>query len=166
MPPRIQDMASHLRSRILIVNGCWEWQGCKNNKGYGQIRIGNKGFLTHRISYETFVGLIPTGLTLDHLCRNPCCINPEHLEPVLHAENMRRGVIRERRAAAQRAKTHCPQGHPYSGENLMYTIKGQRRCRECVNRCSRRYYKKNSSQIKAYHKKVRRRAAKLRSRGR
>ncbi len=67
-------------------NGCCEWIGAKNADGYGVFG----GSLAHRYSYETFVGPIPEGLTLDHLCSNPPCINPHHLEPVTNEENVRR----------------------------------------------------------------------------
>ena len=87
----------------------------------------------HRVAYGYLVGDIADGLTLDHLCRNRRCINPAHLEPVSAAENTRRGI------RWQLAKTHCPQGHPYAGENLITYPDGSRRaCRACVNAYHRR----------------------------
>src|SRR5260221_14462809 len=73
-------------------SGCWEWQGYTNNHGYGQFRPtkGDRRF-AHRFSYELFRAPIPTGLVIDHLCRNPRCVNPDHLEPVTERENMLRG---------------------------------------------------------------------------
>ena len=79
--------------------------------------------LAHRVAYELQVGPIPVGLQLDHLCRVRSCVNPAHLEPVTSAENTRRGL--------RAMKTHCPQGHPYAGENLLIRPTGQRRCRTC-----------------------------------
>jgi hypothetical protein len=92
LPPR-PTLAERLAARIVITeSGCWEWQGAKNDRGYGQIGVGRvKRFYTHRVSYELHVGPIPDGLQLDHLCRNTICCNPEHLEPVTARENMRRG---------------------------------------------------------------------------
>lgn len=83
----------------------------------------------HRWAYERYVGPIPEGLELDHLCRVTLCVNPAHLEPVTHAENMRRGVWRKR--------THCKWGHEWTPENLIPTARGGVKCRQCSNRLSR-----------------------------
>lgn len=83
------------------------------------------------------------GLTIDHLCRNPLCVNPDHLEPVTNSENVRRAAAAgayEGNGAHHRAKTHCPKGHPYSGENLYRTPSGKRKCRECERATWRRSY--------------------------
>lgn len=70
---------------------CWIRVGCTTNKGYGQVSIGGKREYAHRAMYEQEVGPIPPGLQLDHLCRQPKCIRPDHLEPVTHAKNLQRG---------------------------------------------------------------------------
>jgi hypothetical protein len=73
--------------------GCWNWTGARTPKGYGQIRlVGGTTAYTHREAYMAYVGQIPEGLHLDHLCRNRSCFNPEHLEPVTPRENARRGL--------------------------------------------------------------------------
>lgn len=116
-------------------NGCIEWTGGLNGVGYGQFYIGKrtrggtgKGY-AHRWAYEHYVGPIPAGLHLDHLCRNPKCVNPQHLEPVTIRENLLRGIGP---SAKHATKTHCPAGHPYSGDNLYVTpSKPMRVCREC-----------------------------------
>lgn len=105
--------------------GCWIWLSALNDRGYGQFSKKH----AHRVTYETFVGPIPEGLVLDHLCRVPCCVNPAHLEPVTHKENILRGVGI---AAVNATKTQCKNGHELSGENLGTQGGGKhRRCLLC-----------------------------------
>lgn len=110
-------------------NGCWEWTAALDGGGYGKLYVQGKYLVAHRLSYEWLVGPIPQGFTIDHLCRNERCVNPEHLEPVTHRENLRRG---SGYAGLNARKTHCPQGHPYAGDNLVRDAQG-RRCRVCTN---------------------------------
>lgn len=113
-------------------SGCWHWTGAKTAKGYGRFYLdGNKH--AHRVAYELHKGAIPTGLVLDHLCRNPCCVNPEHLEPVTLAENVKRGDHVGK--GWKRHITHCPQGHEYTPENTYLERKAdgktKRHCKAC-----------------------------------
>jgi DNA-binding CsgD family transcriptional regulator len=119
-------------------SGCWLWIGKVNHLGYGALWIrdsakktGWRSISAHRHSYETNIGPIPDGLSLDHKCRVRCCVNPAHLEPVTHAENVRRGISGEVNGARMRAKTHCPSGHPYSAENTRFNENNHRACRQC-----------------------------------
>jgi hypothetical protein len=108
-------------------SGCWEWTGAITRLGYGNAYVGGRTMLAHRAVYEALVGPVPNGLTLDHLCRNRGCVNPAHLEPVTHRENVLRG---EGFAARHARKTHCPRGHPYDEKNTEW-YRGGRYCRAC-----------------------------------
>lgn len=80
----------------------------------------------HRLMFELHRGPIPTGLQIDHLCRQPLCVNPDHLEPVTSAENTRRGKA---------LITHCPAGHPYDDANTYLAERptgSARHCRTCL----------------------------------
>lgn len=114
-------------------SGCWLWSGATTKAGYGVLNLSRKVHLAHRMSYELFIGPIPEGLQLDHLCRIRCCVNPKHLEPVTNQENARRGLGGKWFGKIQSAKTHCPFGHEYSQENTMLQ-KGHRLCRTCRRR--------------------------------
>jgi hypothetical protein len=113
---------------------CWLWTAGTNGYGYGYFNMDarrathmNAG--AHRVAYELLIGPIPEGLTLDHLCLNNPCVNPAHLEPVTLAENIRRSP----QAQAKRARTHCPQGHPYNAANTRWRTRPNpgRSCRAC-----------------------------------
>jgi hypothetical protein len=95
---------------VAVNSGCWEWQGWLNGDGYGTHRKQP----AHRFSYELHIGPIPDGLVIDHLCRNPRCVNPEHLEAVTTRINTMRGVS----PGAKAARTNrCKRGHEFTPEN-------------------------------------------------
>lgn len=127
--------------------GCWLWTASIRPNGYAQFRYskGKNGY-GHRFAYEHFVGPIDDGLTIDHLCRNRACVNPDHLEPVTQQKNVLRGMGK---GAANAVKTHCPEGHPYEGDNLYVNPKTKRRtCRAC----QRLYKDAHRDEIRAYQR--------------
>lgn len=116
---RKRPVIDRLLDRIEIdENGCWLWTGPVTRDGYGMIGVeGNRSRGIHRVAYEHFVGPIPIGLQIDHLCRVRHCCCPWHLEAVTSGENTRRGDTGKHLVSAQLSKTHCAQGHPFDEEN-------------------------------------------------
>lgn len=117
-------------------NGCIDWTRAKGRFGYGVIRVSGKIREAYRVAYEFYRGPVPTGLVLDHLCRNPACINPDHLETVTQAENIRRGMLPNNLI---HKSGRCSHGHEMSGGNLHVSPKGVRVCRACSRAASIRY---------------------------
>ena len=107
---------------------CWIWTAYRNRKGYGQFRIDGIVRRAHRVAYELEVGEIPEGMTIDHLCRNPSCVNPEHLEVVSNFENTLRG---DNFIAHYVTRIYCKRGHKLSDENLYVSPRGKRECAPC-----------------------------------
>lgn len=102
---------------------CWVWTGYINRYGYGEIAVDQRSVHAHAWGYQRFVGPIQYGLEPDHLCRNRPCVRFDHLEPVTHAENVRRGE--------RASRTHCVQGHPYDEANTAHQKDGSRICVAC-----------------------------------
>lgn len=129
--------------------GCWIWPKPINpGNGYGQFGINGLSGFAHRLAYEVFIGPIPDGLEVDHVCHSndatcqggracphrPCC-NPDHLEATTPAENNRRS---KSVAAVNAAKTHCSRGHEFNAENTITVwrstppgMRQRRKCRSC-----------------------------------
>lgn len=110
-------------------SGCWEWQGAIDPNGYGRSRRGSEQY-SHRRAYAMAKGPIPSGLTIDHLCRNRACGNPAHLEAVSHRTNILRSPIQV--AAVNARKVRCLHGHLFSDGNTRFTKDGARACRTCA----------------------------------
>lgn len=89
LPKAIAD-----RLMPLPWTGCWVWLGPFNRNGYGRAWFEGAREMVHRLVYRLLVGPIPDGLVLDHLCRERCCANPAHMEPVTVRENTLRGEAR------------------------------------------------------------------------
>ena len=110
-------------------SGCWLWTGLVWPNGYAHFTVGRTHVYAHRFSYERSRSPIPAGLSLDHLCRVRCCVNPDHLEPVTQRENTLRG---NSPVAIQARQTTCKRGHSLTDPcNLLKSYPNIRRCREC-----------------------------------
>lgn len=120
-----KSLQERFEQRVVKSESCWEIPGGRLGPGYSTVWWG-KPLYAHRVAYELYVGPIPEGLEIDHLCRNRACCRPDHLELVTHRVNMRRGTYGR--------KTHCPAGHPYDEANTYYPPGGgghHRICRTC-----------------------------------
>lgn len=116
-------------------DSCWYWTGVFIKKGYG--RYGR--VLAHRLLYKLFRGHIDQDLTLDHLCRNKACVNPDHLEPVTASENCRRWRV---------TQTHCKRGHELDGDNITFRYRNghkNRVCRLCHRELAREYERRKKA---------------------
>lgn len=87
-PPQYAPADARFESGIQFSMYCWEWAGFVRGDGYGSLRVGGKGVMAHRFSYERFVGPIPEGHLIDHRCHNKACVNPMHLRAVGHRLNI------------------------------------------------------------------------------
>lgn len=135
----LSPLMARVQKRVEIGD-CWVWTGAIDKaSGYGRIQEDGSTKYVHRSVYEELVGLIPTWMQLDHLCRNRACCNPDHLEVVSPAEN----TARSARAVVAR----CRKGHMLSGDNLRVHLdkRGYRHriCRTC-----------NAERMKAWHAKA------------
>lgn len=135
-PDYLASIKERIESRYEITEDyCWEWTGWRFPYGYGGISIRSQMQGAHRVYYQIINGFIDDDLVIDHLCENPPCINPDHLEPITLGENTLRG---RSMTAENKRKTHCLEGHEFTPENT--TMRGTSRiCRACNRvRCVRR----------------------------
>jgi hypothetical protein len=115
---------------IVNDNGCWEWQGQKNNTGYGRFRVIGHN-LAHRVSFSIFVGpLLGSTMLVCHKCDNPPCVNPEHLFIGTQKKNMEDCSLKGRSVNQNTFRTHCKRGHELTPENTKIQVRG-RWCKIC-----------------------------------
>ncbi len=128
---------------------CLEWQLHRDKDGYGKVHLDGKMHRAHRVAYEMAVGPIPPKYEIDHLCRNPCCINPRHLEAVTKRVNVLRGLSF---CAVNAALTHCKNGHEFTPENTrihVYPKETRRMCRACDRDRQRQYTLRQRERVPA-----------------
>lgn len=138
--PQQHDFWERVRIDMVDGDACWPWVGSRMRRGYGRVKLEGHFYLAHRVAFTLVKGPISEGLTLDHLCRTHVCCNPAHLEPVLHKENVLRGVSP---TAINARQSQCKNGHDFTPENTMVTTAGRRVCRICRRAYSKahRYFK-------------------------
>jgi len=153
------DWVERFKSKFIVdlTSGCWFWNGTFDAEGYSLFWLHGQNRRAQRVAYELYRGQIPENHHLDHYRMNQgprhasCarhCVSPWHLEPVTPRENTIRGNSPRLTAARQLAKTHCPKGHPYAGDNLVVYKVGRRECRECRRRIARESQRRRRAGIK------------------
>ena len=113
--------------KVRKTKTCWVWTSSRLSHGHGQFRSDSGMVMAHRFAYESLRGPIPGGKVLDHICRNPPCVNPDHLELVTNVENVMRGISPH---AINARKTLCARGHVLS---VHQSNQRWRMCRVCLS---------------------------------
>jgi HNH endonuclease len=110
---------------------CWVWTASVNSNGYGKIGVGGKLLAAHRLAYTHFVGEIPEGMEIRHHCDNPPCVNPAHLVPGTHGDNMQ--DMLERGRGRHSGRTRCDKGHDLTLPGAILHRADKDRCKECTH---------------------------------
>lgn len=130
LPVTITVLERFAKQFEIQPNGCWAWIGAKQSEERGVFGHDYKNYPAYRFLYEVIHGELPKKLVCDHLCRNPNCVNPRHLEPVTDRVNILRGVSP---AANNARKTKCKNGHEFGPQPTWAITAGRRRCLTCHN---------------------------------
>ncbi len=136
LPAPDEKTLRRMWAKIKIPDGCWIWTGTLRDVGYPQSisvnesrRKGGNLYRPQRLMFHWLKYAIPPNFTVDHLCKNRTCVNPDHMEAVTHQENVSRA----------HKKPYCKRGHKQTPENR-YTApgSGRSRCKLCVRRKSQK----------------------------
>lgn len=136
MTPLSREILDGFWSKVQKTDDCWIWTAGKTPNGYGRFSIKRKPVYAHRVSYVIEHGSISEDLCICHTCDNPSCVRPDHLFQGTHSDNQIDSVRKGRQMNVR--KTHCPQGHPYSG----IASNGGRICMECMRSHVREHMRK------------------------
>jgi HNH endonuclease len=118
----LEQRIEYFMTRVVAgENGCWLWQGTRNNDGYGVARIQGRLRCIHQVLYEHHVGPRGDGNNLHHMCEVRHCVNPAHLELLPIGDHARVHLV----------KTHCKRGHELTPDNIYLSSNGSRSCRAC-----------------------------------
>jgi len=145
---------SRFKTKYVIDGECWRWVGAKDGADgvyYGRFYHRGVTMGAHRAAWEIHNKReVPKGMTIDHLCENTLCVNPEHLKLATQWENNSRGNS----ACAKNArKVKCPRGHFYGDKNTK-VIRTGKRCRSCANEKAREKWASESSVEQRERKKA------------
>lgn len=139
---QVRSIEARFWEKVDKTNECWNWTRYKDPNGYGRFQLGKEKYIgAHRFAYELSNGPIPKGLVLDHLCRNPSCVRPEHLEAVPQQINVLRG---NGPTSVNAQKTYCIHGHLFDETNTYWEPRG-RACRKCRAAAQRAYTKRQKA---------------------
>lgn len=145
----IMELPDSFWSKVQIKNECWVWRAGATGRGYGAAYVNGRQYPAHRLAYSVLRGEIPSGLDLDHLCRNRRCVNPDHLEPVTRRENLLRSPITL--TAQKAAQSECIRGHEFTPENTrIRKSDGTRHCRVCQRESERKMKRGQTEKRREY----------------
>lgn len=144
----LEDQLYNCIRRIDPITGCWEGShrisaACGASVGYSTVKHQGKNCYAHKLMWELHNGPVKKGFELDHLCRNPCCCNPAHLEPVTHKENIMRAP--KSPSAINHNKEKCKNGHPFNDENTV--VSGLKRVQRVCKICRDAYAQNKKAKV-------------------
>ncbi len=148
----ILSIAKRFWTKVKVGDDCWTWMGANRGGGrpYGMIWVNGKNRPASQVAWELEHGVpFPDGMDACHHCDNPACVNPKHIFPGTPSDNATDAYQKGRLRNAQKEKTHCPYGHPYSGTNVRFTKDGYRICRTCDNERQKNYRLRKKREARA-----------------